>query len=455
MTVPMSRRVVIFVVVSFALFMSSLDSTIVATALHALQHGLHTSLTWAGWTITSYSLGLLAMLALAGKIAERYGRRRVFIFSVTVFSIASLLCGFAQNIYVLIAFRLLQAMGGAGITPAVTGIIVDHFGPSRDKAVGLFGSIFTIGATVGPVLGGIIVHYWSWRGVFLVNVPLGLLLIPLSLRFIPADKKRRWGRKERLDILGALYLAVGTLGMMIGLTFIGSKSTELVWLCISAFVVAVLMLSLFFQHIRHSKKPIIAPKLIYGKGFGAVNAVNILYGGLVSGLTTLVPLYAITRYNISVIDAGTILAAQAVGAIVFTSFGAVTLRRTGYRKPIHAGALLIIVGMVMLAIAPIHMSAYAWIVIAVAIIGVGSGLLSPASRNAGLQLVPNHAPSLAALRTTCMQVGIVTAVSVATVIIDHAHAPSSAQGWIYAFFPLILLLMLPIINRIPEHKGFW
>lgn len=162
-----------FATVALALLMSSLDQTIVATALHTLQGDLDAPITWAGWTITAYSLGLVLMLPLAGRLSEQYGRRRVFLVSVGLFVVASLLCGLATNIYVLVALRFLQAIGGAGFTPSATGIIVDHFGSGRDKAVGLFGSIFPIGSMAGPVLGGLFVEYWSWRGIFFVNVQVG------------------------------------------------------------------------------------------------------------------------------------------------------------------------------------------------------------------------------------------------------------------------------------------
>lgn len=450
------RRVAVFITISTALFMSMLDSTVVATALHALQNGLHTSITWAAWTITAYSLGLVMMLSLSGKLSERYGRRRIFLISIVIFMTASLACGFAQNIYVLIALRVLQAVGGAGFTPSATGIIVDYFGSSRDKAVGLFGSIFSIGAMVGPVVGGFIVQYLSWQWVFWVNVPICLMLIPLTLKFIPKDSTVRWRRKAHIDLLGAGLLGVSMFGFMVGLTFLGNSSAQVVWLSTGALVVGVLMFSLFIERIRHAKNPIIAPKLVYGKGFGAVNIVNFFYTGGVAGLIALIPLYAITRYNISVVSAGTLLAGLSVMAFVFSSVAALSLRRTGYRKPIFAGALVTIVGMLMLAQVPMSgMSPYEWIAIAAAIIGVGAGIISPASRNAGLQLVPKHAPSLAALRTTGVQIGIISAVSIATVIIDHAASPSTAQAWIYAFFPLLLLIMLPVINRVPEHRGFW
>jgi len=155
-----TRPYVIFAVVAMALLMSSIDGTIVATALHAIQHGLDTTINWASWTITAYSLGLILMLTVAGKLSDRIGRRRFFLISVLVFTVTSLCCGLTDNIYVLIVLRFIQAAGGAGFTPSATSIVVDHFGEGRDKALGLFGSIFPIGGLIGHIFGGLFVTYW-------------------------------------------------------------------------------------------------------------------------------------------------------------------------------------------------------------------------------------------------------------------------------------------------------
>ena len=148
---------VAFPIVAMALLMITIDSTIVATALHALQQDLHASVGWVGWTMTAYSFGFVLMLPLSAKLSIQFGHRKIFLLSVATFTVASLLCGLANNIYLLIVFRALQAIGGAGITPSVTGIIVKHFGRARDRFLGLFGSFFAIGGMIGPIFGGIFV----------------------------------------------------------------------------------------------------------------------------------------------------------------------------------------------------------------------------------------------------------------------------------------------------------
>lgn len=475
------QRGMVFATVSLALLMMSVDSTIVATALHSMQIGLHTSINWVGWTITAYSFGFVLMLPISGKLSERYGRRKVFLGSIIAFTVASLCCGLANDIFVLIALRAVQAAGGAGFTPSATGIVVDHFGSARDRAVSLFGSIFPIGAMIGPIFGGLFVTYWTWRGVFFVNVPIGLAITVLTLRYIPRDlpqtgkyphaapaaagnkaahstpaasaKKPRQG----LDAIGIALLGGGLFAGMLAASYLGEKHAHL---GSPAFaiptIVAVVGLWMFFRHIHRSTHPFIAPRLIHGPGFGSVNLVNTIYGGIMAGSMALVPLYATNRYGIDALGSGTLLVAQGIAAIALSIVGALILRRTGYRLPMYVGGIAIGIGMLLLALQPpAGISPYAWLAAAAFLVGAGSGTLNPASRNAGLQLAPEHSSTLAALRTLFRQVGSIITISAATAVLAHASAPGSTQNWIYIATALLCAVCLPVIARVPEHRGSW
>ena len=271
------RRALVFTIVALALLMMSVDSTIVATALHSLQRGLQTSINWAGWTITAYSFGFVLMLPISGKLSERYGRRRVFLGSVVAFTAASLCCGLADNIYVLVALRVVQAAGGAGFTPAATGIIVDHFGDARDRAISLFGGIFQIGAMIGPIFGGLFVSYWSWRGVFFVNAPIGAAIFVLALRYIPRDRSGAEKARQRTDVAGMALLGSSLIAGMLAVGYLG-KGNAHAWspAFMAPSAIAFVALWMFFHHINRSEYPFIAPRLIHGPGFGPVNFLNAL-----------------------------------------------------------------------------------------------------------------------------------------------------------------------------------
>lgn len=453
-----SSRWAIFAVVAAALFMSSLDGTIVATALPALQRELAASIAWAGWTITAYSLGLVLMVPVAGVLSERYGERVVFLTAVTVFTLASFCCGLATNIYVLVALRFLEALGGAGFTPSATGIIVEHFGSSRDKAVGLFGSIFSVGAIVGPIFGGLFVTYWSWRGIFLVNVPIGIALFVLCLRVVPRDAAPAPAsrlERGRFDYVGMAQLGVGVLGLMLAFN---ALSVGLDAMTSAAFllpaVAAIVALGCFARHTRKSREPFIAARFLAGHGFGAVNIVNVM-GGMVVGLVALLPLYASIRYGVSALDAGTLLSVEGAAFIAVSGFAAMSLRRTGYRLPIYFGITVMVLGIAALSTAPRGLSPYLWLAAVAGFIGIGAGCSSPASRNAGLQLAPEAAPTLAGLRTICFQIGAIVTISITTALISATNAPGAAHGAVYIVWAVLIALLMPVISRVPEHRGAW
>jgi EmrB/QacA subfamily drug resistance transporter len=347
---PGSPRHLIFGIVAVGLFMSSIDTTIVATALPAIHTSLQTTINWAGWTLTVYSLGMVIVLPIAGKISDELGRRRVFFCAVALFTIASLLCGVATSIYLLIAFRAIQAIGGGALQPSAAGIVAEHFGQDRDKAIGLFGTIASGGQVIGPVVGGILVGYLSWRWIFFVNVPIGIVLLGALVKFVPDSP--RTGR-SRTDIRGLVLMGLFILAANFGITSIGNKDTAVydpVFLVPEAF--AVVMLCLFIRHTRRSAAPFIPMRLFRAKGFAVMNSLNLLWGVVGFGLASLAPLYAEDRYHLTPLSAGTLLAARGVGAIVVGAAAAMALRRTGYRMPLAVGFTVVAIGTAAMAISP-------------------------------------------------------------------------------------------------------
>jgi EmrB/QacA subfamily drug resistance transporter len=454
---PPIRRGLVFTVVASALLMMSIDSTIVATALDSLRSGLQTSIDWAGWTITAYALGFVVILPVSGKLSEHYGCRRVFLGSVVLFTIASLCCGLADNIYVLVALRGLQAAGGAGFTPSATEIIVNYFGDARDRAISLFGSIFSIGAMIGPIFGGLFVSYWTWRGIFLVNLPIGVAVIVLALRYVPRDRSRIGGTHPRMDAIGMALLGGGLLSGMLAVSYLAGRNAH-AWS--PAFVIpmaiAIVALWMFFRHVNHSAYPFIAPRLISGLGFGTVNLINGLYGGVTAGVVALIPLYARNRYGINELDSGTLLIAQGAAAIILSIAAAFALRRTGNRLPLYVGGVVIATGMLLLALSPVAgIPPYAWLAVSAFLVGIGRGANNPASRSAGLQLAPEHSSTIAALRTMSMQIGTIITISIDTAILASSHDPGRVQAWLFALAAALLIAALPLITRVPEHRGSW
>jgi EmrB/QacA subfamily drug resistance transporter len=450
---PRPGRQVIFAIVAVALVMSSVDQTIVATALPALQHDLHARINWSSWTITIYALGQIIAMPVAGVLSQQFGRKRVFLVSVAVFTTASLLCGLSTSIYELVALRAVQALGGGAFMPTASGIVSDQYGHSRDRALGLFSSIFPLGGIVGPILGGIFVTYWSWRGIFLVNVPVGIVVFALAVKFIP-QTSTQFGRK--LDLAGIGLFTGLILSAMFGITSLGSGDTS-IWdprfLVFEAIAVALGLL--FVRHIHHSDAPFIAPRLLYGKGFAVINTINFLFGAGAIGFSALVPIYAEDRYGIGSLSAGTLLTARAVTMMIFASLAVLALRRFGYHLPMYAGYAFMATGLILIGVTPYAFSPYTWLAIGAGITGVGMGIAQPASNNAMLQLAPTEVSAVAGLRGMIRQSGSITAVSITTALAARSAHPGLTIGHALLIFAALLLIALPLIRLVPEHRGSW
>ena len=450
---PARRRYLVFAVVSLALMMSSVDQTIVATALSAIQHDLHAQVNWSSWTITIYSLGQVLVMPLAGKLGDQYGRKEIFLGAVVLFTAASLCCGFANDIYLLIVLRAVQAIGGGALMPSATGIVSEIFGADRDRAVGLFSSIFPIGGIIGPVLGGVFVTYWSWRGIFLVNVPIGIVLLALGTLLIPAIPRRP---DRQLDIRGVALLGGTLLPAMLGIAYLGGSNS---YVASPAFIVpecaAVVACVLFLRHTARAPSPFISLRFITGRGFGVMNLLNFLYGSAVLGFAPLVPLYAQNRYGLRPLAAGTLLTARAVGMIATAGLAVYLLRRTGYRWPMAVGFTLVACGVLGTALSPHGLSPYMWLVLATGICGIGMGISTPASNNATLQLAPEHAAAVAGLRGMFRQAGAITAVSITAAIVARSTNPGITQAHVFLVFAAITACSLPLMLLVPEHRGRW
>ncbi len=452
----LSNRYLFFALASLSLLMFSIDSTIVAVALPTMMQELRTTLAWIGWTLTAYTLTQTAMMPLAGKLSESYGRMRVFWLCVLLFTAGSLLCGLAPNSGLLIVFRVLQALGGGGFIPSATGIVAREFPESRGKMIGLFTSIFPIGGIVGPNLGGFIIEHASWRDVFLVNVPLGLLVLVLLWR--QARQRPERTTRHRVDVWGTLLFAGGISALLAAISLLGNDPrfwrTAPFWALLAA---SVALLAVFVWHERRVAEPAVDLRLVLRNPFLAVNVYNFLYGAAVFGFFSFIPYYAVVQFQMSPAESGAILTPRSLAMMATATLASLFIIRLGYRLPMILGMLLVIASLLLLSrsqaawsVAGLRLDTFWLLALEVALAGIGMGLASPASNNAALDLLPDRAAVITGIRGMFRSTGGV--LGVALIVLALEFSPDKAAGLrtIFVAIALVLAAAIPLTLLIPD-----
>jgi len=336
--------------------------------------------------------------------------------------------------------------------PSASGIVADQYGRNKARALGLFTSIFSIGGVTGPVVGGFIVTYWSWRGVFFVNIPFSIVMIVLAALFLPSGTGQRG---TRLDVWGAATLACFLLSMMFSITELGDGASAVSPSFLAPLAGALIAVTLFIRHSRRTAAPFVPVRLVVGRGFGTMNLVNFLFGSFAIGTSALLPLYAQDHYGIPPLESGTLLTIRALGMICVTGLAVMAMHRTGYRRPILLGIFVVSAGLTLVSLSPLgHVSPYLWLSVSAGITGLGMGVAMPAANNATIHLAPTQVAAISGLRGMFRQAGGLTAISIATAVAARAANPGQALGIAFLSLGIAALCILPLAMRIPDEPDF-
>jgi EmrB/QacA subfamily drug resistance transporter len=458
---PLANRYQFYGLAGLCMLMFAIDSSIVTVALRTIVVDLDTSLALAGWALTGYGLAQIVAMPVVGKLAEQFGQMRVFVICVSVFIVGSLLCGLAPNVYVLIAFRVVQAIGGGGIMPSAVSIIAQVFPESRSRMLGLFSSIFPIGGIIGPNVGGLLLEHFPWRVLFLVNVPVGLFAVALLFRQIASYDRRTAGSaptRRRLDVVGTALFAGAIVALLMALTFVAQDpsivQTPTFWLML---VASGGFLVLFVRQERRVAEPIIDLGLVTRHPFVMVNIQNFIFGACVWGCFAFVPYYASLQYGMGPLESGAILTPRSLSSILLGTVTSFLLVRLGYRLPIMVGLAIIAVSNVILGqgwtgaeLGWITVVPFVFMAMVVGLAGVGTGLVMPSSNNAMLDLVPDRAGVISGMRGMFRSTGGIIGTAMIVLVLEISTDKAAGLRTMFLAYGLILLAAIPLTLFIPE-----
>jgi DHA2 family methylenomycin A resistance protein-like MFS transporter len=391
-------------------FMVLLDSTIVGAALPDMQQRLHTQLTGLQWIVDSYVL-LVAMLLLSGGVfADRFGRKRVFLAGVAVFTVASVLCAVAPSIGWLITGRAVQGVGAAALSPASLALLAAAYPAPRErvKAIGLWAGLSGIGLAAGPLAGGILVEAFGWPAIFLVNVPIGAVLLLAGLRVLGESRNPA---APAIDVPGTVLSVLGVGALTYGLIEGGSRG----WtspVVLGGFAVAVVVLAGFVLVERRASAPMLPLRLFRRQLFTVANAAMVVVGFALMGSAFFFAQFFVYVQGSSILRAGLQTLPASLAMVVVSPYAGRLAAKHGFRIVVTIG--LALAGLGLLALGLVHAdTGYGNVWWRLAIVGIGFALTMSPLTGAAIQAVSPQEGGLASgISSTARQIGAVLGVAV-------------------------------------------
>ena len=425
-----SRAVLIATIVASS--MTFIDMTVVNVALPALQKELGATITDVQWVVEAYALFLGALILVGGSLGDQFGRKRIFLVGVVWFTAASVWCGLAGSPRFLIIGRALQGIGAAFLVPGSLAIISATFDDAeRGRAIGTWSGFSAITTAVGPVIGGWLIENVSWRSAFFINVPLAVIVVLLTLRYM--DESRDPSRGAHIDWIGALLAVVGLGGIVLGLLEwppLGPRHP----LVIGSLVIGAMALVLFIVAEHREKSPMMPRHLFESRVFSLANLLTLMLYGALGVVFFLVPLLLIQVQGYSATAAGAAFLPFPIIMFALSRWSGGLVARVGPRLPLTVGPLIAAIGLALFARATTDAGHY-WTTIfpAVVVLGLGMAITVAPLTTTVMSAVPSdHAGVASGINNTVARVAGLLAIAVFGVVLarrfDQKMQPVLAQS---------------------------
>ncbi len=420
---PSPRRWWVLLAIGVGTFMSALDGSVVNTILPVIRTALRSDVAAVEWVVTIYLLAVSGLLLSFGRLGDLRGHKRIYVTGFGIFLAGSALCGAAPTIGALTVFRALQAIGAAMLFANSPAILTKNFPPSeRGRALGLQATMTYLGLTAGPALGGWLAGWLGWRSVFYINVPVGLLALALSQRFIPSDSGTERGRHvERFDVLGAALFLLGLIALLLGLNQ-GHAWGWTSWPILGLLLGAALALAIFIWIELRTPSPVLDLSLFRRRIFSAAAASAVLNYICLYSITFLLPFYLILGRGLTPGQAGLILTAQPLVMAVVAPLSGALSDRIGSRLLSTLGMAILAVGLYLLASLGPN-SPYWQVAASLAVAGLGTGIFISPNTSALMGAAPPGRQGIASgILATARNVGMVLGVGLAGAVFTSVLA---------------------------------
>ena len=367
-------KIVVTIALMLGMSLASLDTTIVGTALPTIVGKLG-GITLYSWVFSVYLLTSTTTVPIYGKLADLFGRKPLFLFGTALFLLGSIASGAAQSMEQLIIFRAIQGLGAGAVLPIVLTIIGDIFAlKERARVQGLFSGVWGLSSIVGPALGGLIVDHFSWRWVFYINIPFGLLSALLLIIFFNEHVERK---KRSLDYIGTLTLTSGVVALLFALLQGGTTWAWNSLPSVGLFALAAVLIALFIFQERRAPEPILPLTLFQNRIIAISSIGGVILGVILFGVSTYVPLFVQGVKGGTATSAGIALGPMLVAWPLASTFSGKIILRYGYRFTAVLGASLAALGVCLVTLFNAN-TGLPFVVAAMVVIGLGLGFMSTA-----------------------------------------------------------------------------
>ena len=416
---------IVLVVLVTGFFMIMLDTTIVNVAIPAMSAGLNTTLDQILWVLNAYILVYAVLLITAGRLGDLYGQRNLFAIGLAIFTVASALCGFAQNAEQLIAARVLQGVGGAILVPQTLAILTSLFPPDRrGAAFGIWAGVAGLATLAGPTVGGAIVTYIDWRWIFFVNVPIGIAAFVATFAIIP---DLRPGRRHGWDVVGIILATAGLFGMVFGLI----EGERFNWGEIGSSVFTIpevigaggVLFVLFVIWERYQAEPLVPLSLFEERNFAVSNwiAASIAFGMMSLFLPIVIYLQSVRGF--SALTAGLTLAPMSLTSMIVAPFAGRMADRIGGKYILLTGVLVFAIGFGTLTFVAGPDSTWITFLVPAIVAGAGMGMtFAPMTTVAMRNISPRMAGAASGVLNTTRQVGAAVGSAVVGALLQNRLA---------------------------------
>jgi EmrB/QacA subfamily drug resistance transporter len=423
-----------FLVTGVAIFMVSLDNLVVTTALPSIREGLGAGLEGLEWTVNAYTLTFAVFLLTGAALGDRFGRRRMLLLGLSLFTLSSAAAATAPDIGTLVVARAVQGVGAAVVAP-LTLTLLSAAVPAarRGLALGVWGAMSGLAVALGPVVGGAIVDYASWQWIFWVNVPIGVVLVPLARRQLAESH----GPTGRLDLVGTVLASAGLFGVVLGLVrgnALGWTSPEIV----VSFAAGALFLAAFVRWELRSAAPMLPMRFFRSRAFSAANVASLLMFFGMFGSIFLLAQFLQTVQGYSPLEAGLRTLPWTGMPLIAAPIAGALSDRIGSRSIVTVGLALQAIGLAWLAVVSAPDVAYGTLVPAFVVSGLGMGMFFAPVANLVLSAVkPAEEGMASGANNAIREVGGVLGVAVLAAVFSHTGGYTSGQAFVDGLIPAV------------------